>query len=89
MNIAHLFREGNGRATRIWLDLMLKREIQKVVDWNQVHKMDYLSAMEHSPVGDVEIKILLKSALTHQINDRALFMKGTDISYFLRRLWRI
>lgn len=82
MNIAHPFREGNGRATRIWLDLMLKQEIRKVVDWNQVDKEEYLSAMERSPVKDVEIKVLLKSALTDRINDRTLFMKGIDISYF-------
>lgn len=82
MNIAHPFREGNGRATRIWLDLMLKQEIQKVIDWNQVDKEEYLSAMERSPVKDVEIKVLLKSALTDRINDRTLFMKGIDVSYF-------
>ena len=82
MNIAHPFREGNGRATRIWLDLMLKQEIRKVINWNQVDKEEYLSAMERSPVKDVEIKELLKSALTNRINDRALFMKGIDVSYF-------
>ncbi|MBC8207700.1 MAG: Fic family protein [Desulfobulbaceae bacterium] len=82
MNIAHPFREGNGRATRIWLDLILKKEIRKVIDWNQVDKEEYLSAMERSPVKDVEIKVLLKSALTDRINDRALFMKGIDVSYF-------
>ena len=82
MNIAHPFREGNGRATRIWLDLMLKHEIRKVIDWNQVDKEEYLSAMERSPVKDVEIKVLLKSALTDRIDDRALFMKGIDVSYF-------
>ena len=82
MNIAHPFREGNGRATRIWLDLMLKKEIRKVIDWNQVDKEEYLSAMERSPVKDVEIKVLLKSALTDRIDDRALFMKGIDVSYF-------
>jgi len=82
MNIAHPFREGNGRATRIWLDLMLKQEIQQVVDWNQVDKEDYLSAMERSVVKDVEIKVLLKQALTDQINNRALFMKGIDMSYY-------
>ncbi len=82
MNIAHPFREDNGRATRIWLDLMLKKEIQQVVDWNQVDKEEYLSAMQRSPVKDVEIKVLLKSALTDQIDDRALFMKGIDVSYF-------
>ena len=82
MNIAHPFREGNGRATRIWLDLILKQEIQQVVDWNLVDKDDYLSAMQRSVVKDVEIKVLLKQALTNQINDRALFMKGIDVSYF-------
>lgn len=82
MNIAHPFREGNGRATRIWLDLMLKKEIQQVIDWNQVDKAEYLSAMQRSPVKDIEIKVLLKQALTNQINDRALYMKGIDVSYF-------
>ena len=82
MNIAHPFREGNGRVIRIWLDLMLKQEIRKVIDWNQVDKEEYLSAMERSPVKDVEIKVLLKSALTDRIDDRALFMKGIDVSYF-------
>lgn len=82
MNIAHPFREGNGRATRIWLDLILKQERQQVVDWNQVDKEDYLSAMQRSPIKDVEIKALLKQALTDQINDRALFMKGIDVSYY-------
>jgi cell filamentation protein len=82
MNIAHPFREGNGRATRIWLDLILKTEIKQVVDWNLVDKDDYLSAMQRSVVKDIEIKALLKQALTHQINDRALFMKGIDVSYY-------
>ncbi len=82
MNIAHPFREGNGRATRIWLDLILKKEIRKVIDWNQVDKEEYLSAMERSPVKDVEIKELLKSALTDQIDNLSLFMKGIDVSYF-------
>jgi len=82
MNVAHPFREGNGRATRIWLDLILKNEIQQVVDWNLVDKDDYLSAMQRSVVKDVEIKVLLKQALTDQINDRALFMKGIDVSYY-------
>jgi len=82
MNIAHPFREGNGRTIRIWLDLMLKQEIRKVIDWNRVDKEEYLSAMERSPVKDVEIKVLLKSALTDRIDDRALFMKGIDVSYF-------
>ena len=82
MNIAHPFREGNGRATRIWLDLILKNEIQRVVDWNAVDKADYLSAMERSVVKDLEIKHLLKAALTEKTNDRELFMKGIDISYY-------
>lgn len=82
MNIAHPFREGNGRATRIWLDLIMKAEIHKVVDWNLVDKEEYLSAMERSVVKDVEIKVLLKGALTDMINDRALFMKGIDVSYY-------
>ncbi|HMW21647.1 MAG TPA: Fic family protein [Nitrosomonas sp.] len=82
MNIAHPFREGNGRATRIWLDLMLKNEIKQVVDWNRVDKEEYLSAMQRSVVKDVEIKALLKQALTDQIDDRALFMKGIDVSYY-------
>ncbi len=82
MNVAHPFREGNGRATRIWLDLMLKKEIQQVVDWNLVDKDEYLSAMARSPVKDLEIKVLLKQALTDQIDDRILFMKGIDVSYY-------
>ncbi len=82
MNIAHPFREGNGRATRIWLDLMLKKEIKQVVDWNLVDKDEYLSAMERSVVKDVEIKVLLKQALTDKIYDRELFMKGIDVSYY-------
>ncbi|TXK98367.1 cell filamentation protein Fic [Methylococcaceae bacterium HT1] len=82
MNIAHPFREGNGRATRIWLDLMLKKEIKQVVDWNRVDKEEYLSAMQRSVVKDIEIKVLLKQALTDQINDRTLFMKGIDVSYY-------
>lgn len=82
MNIAHPFREGNGRATRIWLDLILKSEIQRVIDWNAVDKAEYLSAMERSVVKDVEIKHLLEAALTEKINDRELFMKGIDISYY-------
>ena len=81
MNVAHPFREGNGRATRIWLDLLLKKEIRQVIDWNLVDKEEYLSAMQRSVVKDVEIKALLKQALTDQINDRALFMKGIDVSY--------
>ena len=82
MNVAHPFREGNGRATRIWLDLILKKEIQQVVDWNRVDKEEYLSAMQRSVVKDLEIKALLKQALTDQIDDRALFMKGIDVSYY-------
>ena len=82
MNIAHPFREGNGRATRIWLDLILKTEIKQVVDWNRVDKEEYLSAMQRSVLKDVEIKVLLKQALTDQINDRELFMKGIDVSYY-------
>lgn len=82
MNIAHPFREGNGRATRIWLDLMLKTQIQQVIDWNLVDKDEYLSAMQRSVVKDIEIKHLLKQALTDQIHDRALFMKGIDVSYY-------
>ena len=82
MNVAHPFREGNGRATRIWLDLILKKEIQQVIDWNAVDKADYLSAMERSVVKDIEIKHLLKNALTEKINDRELYMKGIDVSYY-------
>ena len=82
MNVAHPFREGNGRAKRIWLDLMLKKEIRQVIDWNAVDKAEYLSAMERSVVKDLEIKHLLKGALTDQINDRALYMKGIDASYY-------
>lgn len=82
MNVAHPFREGNGRATRIWLDLIFKKELQKVVDWNQIDKEDYLSAMERSPIKDIEIKYLLKNALTDKINEREIFMKGIDVSYY-------
>ncbi|NBV99231.1 MAG: cell filamentation protein Fic [Proteobacteria bacterium] len=82
MNIAHPFREGNGRATRIWLDLILKKELKQVIDWNLVDKDEYLSAMQRSVVKDLEIKALLKNALTNQINDRILFMKGIDVSYY-------
>jgi len=82
MNIAHPFREGNGRATRIWLDLILKQELKKVIDWNQVDKEDYLLAMERSVVKDIEIKHVLKHALTDQIHDRTLYMKGIDVSYY-------
>lgn len=82
MNIAHPFREGNGRSMRIWLDLMLKKEIKKVVDWSRVDKEDYLLAMERSPVRDTEIKHVLKTALTDDINDREIYMKGIDHSYY-------
>lgn len=82
MNIAHPFREGNGRATRIWLDLILKENIKQVIDWNLVDKDEYLSAMERSVIKDIEIKYLLKQALTTEINDRNLFMKGIDVSYY-------
>lgn len=82
MNIAHPFREGNGRATRIWLDLILKRELGKVVDWSKVDKEDYLLAMERSPIRDIEIKHILKNALTDKTNDREVYMKGIDTSYY-------
>lgn len=82
MNIAHLFREGNGRSIRIWLDAILKKELNVVVDWNKVDKEDYLLAMERSPIKDTEIKILLKSALTNKVNDRDIYMKGIDASYY-------
>ena len=82
MNIAHPFREGNGRSTRIWLDHILKNEIGKVVDWSKVDKEDYLLAMERSPIKDVEIKVLLKGALTDEINSREVYMKGIDQSYY-------
>ena len=81
MNVAHPFREGNGRATRIWLDHILKSEIGMVVDWSLVDKEDYLLAMERSPIKDIEIKHLIKNALTDKINDREVFMKGIDTSY--------
>lgn len=81
MNIAHPFREGNGRSTRIWLDLILKNELNKVIDWSKVNKEDYLLAMERSPVKDLEIRLLLQNALTDKINDRQVFMKGIDSSY--------
>ena len=81
MNVAHPFREGNGRSTRIWLDCILKKELQQVVDWSRVDKEDYLLAMERSPVKDVEIKALLRAALTSRINDREVYMKGIDASY--------
>lgn len=82
MNIAHPFREGNGRSMRIWLDHMLKKEIGKVVDWRLVDKEDYLLAMERSPVKDVEIKVLLKEALTDEVDSREVYMKGIDHSYY-------
>jgi len=82
MNIALPFREGNGRATRIWLDLILKKEINRVIDWNGVDKAEYLSAIERSVVKDLELKHLLKAALTDKIDNRELFMKGIDISYY-------
>ncbi len=81
MNIAHPFREGNGRSTRIWLDMILKKSLNKVIDWRNVNKEEYLLAMERSPVKDTEIMLLLKSALTDKINDRDVYMKGIDISY--------
>lgn len=81
MNIAHPFREGNGRSTRIWLDLILKKELNKVIDWSKINKEDYLLAMERSPVRDLEIRLLLQDALTNKINDRQVFMKGLDTSY--------
>ena len=80
-NVAHPFREGNGRSTRIWLDLILKKELQLVIDWSKVNKEDYLSAMERSPIKDLEIKFLLKNALTGHIDDREVYMKGIDASY--------
>ena len=82
MNIAHPFREGNGRATRIWLDLIFKKKLKKVVDWSRVDKDDYLMAMERSPVKDVEIKVLLKGVLTNKIDDSSIYMKGVDASYY-------
>lgn len=81
MNIAHPFREGNGRSTRIWLDLILKKELNVVVDWSKVDKTDYLLAMERSPIKDIEIKEVLKQSLTDKINDREVYMKGIDNSY--------
>ena len=82
MNVAHPFREGNGRSTRIWLDYILKKEIGKVVDWSKVDKEDYLLAMERSPIKDVEIKVLLKEALTDEVDSREVYMKGIDHSYY-------
>ena len=81
MNIAHPFREGNGRSTRIWLDMILKKEINKVIDWSKVNKEDYLLAMERSPIKNIELKFLLENALTDKINDREVYMKGIDASY--------
>ena len=81
MNVAHPFREGNGRSMRLWLDGMLKKALGQVVDWSRVDKEDYLQAMERSPVKDLEIKALLKAALTNQVNDRSVYMKGIDASY--------
>ena len=81
MNIAHPFREGNGRSTRIWLDAILKHELDQVIDWNSVDKEDYLLAMERSPIQDIEIKFLLNHALTEKINDREIYIKGVDASY--------
>ncbi|MCM1261411.1 MAG: Fic family protein [Butyrivibrio sp.] len=82
MNVAHPFREGNGRSTRIWLDLILKKELKLVVDWSKVDKEDYLLAMERSPIKDVEIKVLIKDALTNKVDDREVYMKGIDMSYY-------
>ena len=82
MNVAHPFREGNGRSTRIWLDLILKKELKLVVDWNRVDKEDYLLAMERSPIKDLEIKVLLRDALTDEIDNREVYMKGIDVSYY-------
>lgn len=81
MNVAHPFREGNGRATRIWLDQILKKRLEKCVDWSKIGKEEYLSAMERSPINDLEIKVLLKDALTSDINDREVYMKGVQSSY--------
>ena len=82
MNIVHPFREGNGRSMRIWLDMMLKKQIGQVVDWSKIEKEDYLMAMERSPIKDIEIKFLLKNALTDNVNDREIYMKGIDHSYY-------
>lgn len=82
INIAHPFREGNGRSTRIWLDLILKKEIGQVIDWSKVDKEDYLMAMERSPVKDIELKFILKNALTHKVDSREVYMKGIDHSYY-------
>lgn len=82
MNIAHPFREGNGRSMRIWLDLILKKELKQIIDWDKIDKEDYLSAMERSTVKDIELKQLLKTALTDKIHERDFFMKGIDVSYY-------
>ena len=82
MNIAHPFREGNGRSTRIWLDLILKKELNKVIDWSLVDKEDYLLAMERSPIRDIEIKYIMKQALTDKVENREVYMKGIDHSYY-------
>lgn len=81
MNVAHPFREGNGRSSRIWLDMILKNNLNKVVDWSKINKEDYLLAMERSPIKDTEIKLLIENALTDRINDRTVYMKGIDTSY--------
>ena len=81
MNVAHPFREGNGRSMRIWLDMILKKELGKVVDWSKVNKEEYLLAMERSPIKDMEINVLLSNALTDKVNDRDVYMKGIDTSY--------
>ena len=82
MNVAHPFREGNGRSMRVWLDLILKKELNMVVDWSKIDKEDYLLAMERSPIKDIEIKYLLKGALTDKVDDREVYMKGIDYSYY-------
>lgn len=82
MNIAHPFRDGNGRSMRIWLDVMLKKNLKQCVDWQHIDKMDYLNAMQRSPVNDLEIRELLRGALTHQIHDREVYMKGVEQSYY-------
>ena len=86
MNILHPFREGNGRATRIWLDLILKDQLNKCVDWEKINKYDYLSAMERSPVNNIELKMLIKPALTNDINNRQVYMRGIQQSYFYENL---
>jgi len=82
MNAAHSFRKGNGRSTRIWLDLILKKELKMVIDWSRVDKEDYLLAMKRSPIKDVKIKVLLRNVLTDQIDNREVYMKGIDVSYY-------